>query len=154
MASMKRFNFSVFCKQHNPVRPYWIVLFLFGLLLVGGVLAGCNGGGEGSVASGAEGSTLADPVAAEGETLFKQNCASCHSVNGNTIIVGPSLAGVASRAGSRIEGLSAAEYIQLSILRPGEYVVEGFPDLMPTTFGTNLSGEELDAIIAYLLTLE
>lgn len=131
------------------------MLLCIGLLLASSLFAACNGEDEGaSEASGIEENALTDPVAAEGQTLFQQNCASCHAVSGDTIIVGPSLAGIATKAATRVEGQSAAEYIQLSILRPGEYVVEGFSDLMPTTFGTTLSGEQLDAIIAYLMTLE
>jgi hypothetical protein len=53
-----------------------------------------------------------------------------------------------------VEGQSTADYIQLSILRPGDYIVEGFSDLMPSTFGTTLSGEQLDALTVYLMTLE
>lgn len=119
----------------------------FGLLLISLLLAACGG-------DAAEEPVIDDPVALQGETIFKQNCATCHSTTPDTIIVGPSLAGIATRAGTRMEGLSSAEYIQLSILRPGEYIVEGFSDLMPTTFGTNLTGEELDSLIAYLLTLK
>jgi cytochrome c551/c552 len=39
---------------------------------------------------------------ARGFALFsgKGRCASCHSLSANTVIVGPSLAGIASRAGS------------------------------------------------------
>ena len=75
-------------------------------------------------------------------------------MTGETIIIGPSLAGIAGRAANRVEGQSAADYLQLSILRPGDYVVEGFSELMPTNFGTTLSGEQLDALLAYLMTLE
>jgi mono/diheme cytochrome c family protein len=142
-------------QQKILFRQYRIMLLFIGLLLASGLFAACSGEDEGATGeSGIEENALADPVAAEGQTLFQQNCASCHAVSGDTIIVGPSLAGIVSRAATRVEGQSAAEYIQLSILRPGEYVVEGFSELMPTTFGTTLSGEQLDAIIAYLMTLE
>lgn len=124
---------------------------LLGLLFFSLLLAACGGEAEQELA---EEPAVEDPAAMKGETIFTQNCASCHATTADTVIVGPSLAGIAARAGTRVEGQSAAEYIQLSILRPGEYVVEGFPDLMPTSFGTNLYGEELDALIAYLLTIE
>ena len=32
--------------------------------------------------------------------------------------------------------------------------MEGFNDLMPKSFGTVLTSEELDALVAYLLTLQ
>ena len=125
---------------------------LFGLLIVSGFFAACNGGDDDSDTAGAV--VIEDPVAAEGQTVFKRNCASCHAVTEETIIVGPSLAGIANRAGSRVEGQSATEYIQLSILDPDAYVVEGFSDLMPSNFGVTLSGEQLDTLTAYLMTLE
>jgi mono/diheme cytochrome c family protein len=98
--------------------------------------------------------TPADPLAARGRQLFQQNCATCHATAAETVIVGPSLAGIADRAGGRVPGLAARDYIQQSILNPGAHVVAGFEDLMPTTFGKSLTGEELDALTAYLLTLE
>ena len=69
-------------------------------------------------------------------------------------MVGPSLSGIVDRAANRIEGLSAREYILLSIMEPGEYVVDGFVDQMPTNFENSLSGEEIDGVIAYLMSLQ
>jgi mono/diheme cytochrome c family protein len=123
------------------------VLVLLSLLL----FTACGGGAD---TDASEEAVPADPVAAEGQKVFKQNCGSCHAITADTTIVGPSLAGIASRAGTRVEGQSAEEYIHLSILRPDEYIVTGFSDLMPTNFGTTLSGEQLDALIVYLMTLE
>ena len=134
-------------RRHKKLLATAVILLLSVLFL-----AACDGGDEDG--NTAEEAVPADPVVAEGQTVFKQNCGSCHAISGETIIVGPSLAGIATRAATRVEGQDAREYIQLSILRPGEYVVEGFSDLMPTNFGTTLTGEQLDAVIAYLFTLE
>jgi len=134
-------------KQWGVKGRWWIL----GLLLVGGFLAAC---GDQDGDNGSEAAVIDDPVAAEGQAVFQQNCASCHAVTGDTIIVGPSLAGIATNGATRVEGQSTADYIQLSILRPGDYIVEGFSDLMPSTFGTTLSGEQLDALTVYLMTLE
>ena len=87
-----------------------------------------------------------------GATVFSQECARCHSLEPDTVIVGPSLHGVADRAGSRVPNQDAAEYLLVSILSPADYIVAGFDDLMPTTLGTDLTSEELDAVIAFLLT--
>jgi nitric oxide reductase subunit C len=105
---------------------------------------------------GAEAEPVAtvDPQVAQGKRLFSQHCASCHATEPDTIIVGPSLAGIASRAAERSEGLSAQHYIELSILQPSAFIVPGFGDAMPSSFGKRLSGEELDALVAFLLTLE
>lgn len=89
-----------------------------------------------------------------GQRLFTQHCASCHATAPDTVIVGPSLAGIVQSAGARVEGQDARAYIESSILAPAEYLNEGYNDVMPKTFGRILTGEELDAIIAYLYTLE
>ncbi len=90
-----------------------------------------------------------------GRAVFKAYCERCHGLVGETVIVGPSLAGIATRAGTRIEGLDAEAYIRNSILDPGVYTVEGFPtDVMPITLKDELSPEDLDAVIAFLLTLK
>lgn len=91
---------------------------------------------------------------APGERLFTRHCSSCHSTSADTVIVGPSLAGLAERAETRVEGMDARTYIETSILAPGEYLVEGFRDLMPEGFGETLTPEELGALVDYLMTLE
>jgi hypothetical protein len=51
-------------------------------------------------------------------------------IESGEVIVGPSLANVASRASEHKPGLSAEEYIRESILDPNAYIVEGFSDGM------------------------
>ena len=114
------------------------------------IVAGLTACGTGSPAPTP---TLA-PEVREGKRLFSQECASCHSLSPDTVVVGPSLAGIAARAETRTDGATARQYIEASILRPGAYVVDGFPDAMPATFGKELTGEEFDALVAFLLTLE
>ena len=94
------------------------------------------------------------PQVAAGRTVFQQECASCHATEPETIIVGPSLAHIKERADERASGLDGRQYIELSILEPGAHIVEGFEDSMPSNFGKKLTGEELDALIAYLMTLD
>lgn len=95
------------------------------------------------------------PLQAQGQAKFKKICANCHATTPETIIVGPSLAGVAAWAGDRIQGMDAETYIRNSILDPRAYIVEGFPEnLMPTNFAEQFSQEEVDALVAYLFTLE
>ena len=48
-----------------------------------------------------------------------------------------------------------AEYIRISILQPNEFIVEGFPEnLMPAIYSEVFSEEEVNDLIAYLLTLQ
>lgn len=94
-----------------------------------------------------------DPVVVQGRELFSRHCASCHATEPGTVIVGPSLAGMADRAGDRVPGFDAHAYLLQSIVQPGAHVVEGFDDTMPSNFGKRLTGDEIDALVAYLMTL-
>jgi mono/diheme cytochrome c family protein len=88
-----------------------------------------------------------DPQA--GEQLFAANCAMCH---GETDGVGPARVGMGERAAERVAGQSAEEYLHESIVDPGAYVVEGFSNIMPPNSGEKFSDEELQDLIAYMLT--
>ncbi|MEE8045703.1 MAG: c-type cytochrome, partial [Dehalococcoidia bacterium] len=67
--------------------------------------------------------------ATAGQELFTGNsiraCSGCHST-GSDKIVGPGLAGVYDRAGSRTS-LGAEAYLEESIRTPGAFVVPDFP---------------------------
>ena len=125
------------------------------VLIVLFFLAGC-GGNEAAGSNEPVGSPQAthDPQIAQGKTLFSRHCAACHAIEPDAVIVGPSLHGIAAQAGDRVPGLDASQYIQQSILQPDAYLVEGFDNLMPSTLGKQLTGEELDALTSYLLTLD
>lgn len=116
------------------------VLFLVLALVV----VSCGGGEEGDGLSGEE--LFSQTVLAE-----QAGCSTCHSLEPDDVIVGPSLATIGAEAGDRVEGLSAAEYIRQSILDPQAYVVEGFAaGTMPTWDGV-LSDAQVDALVDFLL---
>ena len=97
------------------------------------------------------------PLSAEaqaGEQVFSNNCAICHATAADTIIRGPSMVGLVPRAGERVTGQDARTYIYNSILRPSDFVVDGFEDVMPSTLAKTMTGEELDAVVTYLLTFD
>jgi cytochrome c551/c552 len=91
-----------------------------------------------------------------GQALFSsKGCVACHSLQPDVKIVGPSQAGIATRAATRKPGYSAELYIYESITRPNAYVVDGFlPDLMPQTFKDTLTPQELADVIAFFMTLK
>ena len=95
-----------------------------------------------------------DPLVVQGQQVFNAKCATCHALVPDTIIIGPSLAGIATRAETRVQGQTADEYIQLSILRPGDYIVDGFNNVMITNFSKELTNEDMNALVAFLLTLK
>jgi mono/diheme cytochrome c family protein len=83
------------------------------------------------------------------------HCASCHTVAGDVVIVGPSLDGIATRAETRVPGMDAEGYLLESIIDPNNVTVPGYlPGSMQQNFTTQLTSEELDQIVAYLLTLK
>ena len=104
---------------------------------------------------------LVDPAEA-GRAIFNETalgrnagCRICHSLDPGRDLVGPSLAGVGSRAADTVSGLSAAEYLRQSIVDPDAYVVPGYPaGQMLAGFGEVLPPGDLDSLIAFLLTLE
>jgi mono/diheme cytochrome c family protein len=104
---------------------------------------------------------LASADATDGKQLFNTfqpaagiACATCHHVDSEERLVGPGLLNVAKRAQSRVQGLSAVEYLRQSIVRPSAYVVAGYADLMPKNWGHVFSSKQIDDLIAYLLTLK
>lgn len=91
--------------------------------------------------------------AQNGKDLFAKNgCSACHGTGAATL-VGPGLAGVGDRAGTRVAGLSADAYIEQSIRDPSKFIVSGFQNLMPATF-KDLPAADVADLIAYLKTLK
>ena len=123
---------------------YRLILPLFLLIF----MIGCNSG-EPTVPT----PTLS-PVETQGKSLFQLHCATCHAVVPDVAIVGPTLAGIPQTALTRQPDQPVEAFIRISILKPELSVLEGFPDAMPKDFGKKLTGEELDAIVAYLFTLQ
>jgi cytochrome c oxidase subunit 2 len=97
---------------------------------------GASGGGGGEEQAGG----------ASGEQLFTSaGCDGCHTLAaaGATAKVGPDL--------GKLGDVDAA-FIRKSIEDPNAEIEEGFePDVMPQDFGDELSEEELDALVKYLL---
>lgn len=82
-------------------------------------------------------------------------CATCHWTDREDRLIGPGLLNIGTRATTRVEGQNAVQYIYTSIVNPGAYVVEDFPDgLMPQNWTQIYSQQEINDIIAYLLTLK
>ena len=84
--------------------------------------------------------------------IFVTNCSACHST-GDDKIVGPGLAEIGDRAGSRVDGLSADEYLEQSLRKPDAFIVDGYtPGLMPNW--EKLGDDSIDALVTYLKTLK
>ena len=81
-------------------------------------------------------------------------CITCHSLEPGVTSVGPSVATIGAEAGSRVSGTSAEEYLRESILEPDAHVAEGFAaGIMPKGFATALTEQQVNDLVAYMLTL-
>ena len=95
-----------------------------------------------------------EPVARGHQLYRSMGCANCHEPNLFGQRLGPSLDHLGTAAATRRPGLSADEYVRQSILDPGAYVVPGYQDSMPRDLGRDLSPTDLEALVAYLLSLK
>jgi mono/diheme cytochrome c family protein len=135
----------------------FILFFILVFLTL--VLVACGGGGGDT-----SGESSGQDLVARGEELYKgqtigsassPGCVTCHSLEEGVTLVGPSHAGVGARAGTIVPGMSAEEYLRESILDPNAHIVEGFsPGVMYQNYANELTTEEVDALVAYMLTLQ
>lgn len=142
------------------------VLLVVALILALG-LAAC-GGGQQSVPAQAP-AVKGNPE--NGKQLFSQpvlagnaGCITCHSLEAGKVLVGPSMVGIASRAGNTVPGQSAEEYIRTSIVNSNAHLAKGCnvnapeepcaANLMPQDWAQKLTPEQIDDLVAYLLTLK
>jgi mono/diheme cytochrome c family protein len=82
-------------------------------------------------------------------------CLTCHTIGKSGALRFPDLAGVDTRAKTRVAGLNDVEYLAQSMYEPLAYVVPGFPPAMPPINKPpiGLTDQEILCVIAYLQTL-
>lgn len=99
---------------------------------------------------------LADEICGQ-QVVTQFGCVACHSIDGN-VIVGPSWLGIAGSQEQLTDGSTVtitADYLIESIKSPNAKIVEGFPEgVMPQNYADILSPEQIDQIVAYILSLE
>jgi mono/diheme cytochrome c family protein len=112
-----------------------------------GYAAAKKGSDEGALASAG----LAQ--AKTGDQIFTAaGCAGCHTFGpaGSNGTIGPSLDELKTQAGKIEPGKSAEEYIRESLEDPGAFIVQGYPNAMPS-FKGRLTDQQIQAVIDYLL---
>lgn len=91
-----------------------------------------------------------------GEEIFKAKgtCEICHRI-GQKGTRAPDLAGIGSRASKTKPGMNGRQYIIESLLLPGAYLVEGYPNIMPQADKPPiaLNRSEVWALTAFLESL-
>jgi mono/diheme cytochrome c family protein len=86
-------------------------------------------------------STTTDPR----QLLQENGCTACHAIDGAGPPLGPSFDGIGARR--------SADVIRRGILDPAAEVASGyeqFAELMPKTFGRQLTAQQLEAIVQFL----
>jgi len=98
--------------------------------------------------------------AGRGAELFTQQisgawaCSDCHRLDVGPHsggLRGPGFEGLGERAGNRVDGQSAGEYIYTSILYPSRYIVSGRLDVMDKGYKEKLTAQVLADLIAFAL---
>jgi cytochrome c len=98
-----------------------------------------------------------DPLAKGRQVFTNAGCNACHVLSDAKAagVVGPTLEGIGTAAANREPGKSAEEYIHQSIVKPNEFVVEGYPaNVMPQDYGQRLSEQDIDALVKYLVEMK
>jgi cytochrome c553 len=132
-----------------------LILTMTLMIVVALVIAGCGGSGGGAAGPGdvARGKALYNKSTIG--TKSAEGCVACHKYDEKEgkAEKAPYTKETAKRAGTRVPGMSAEEYIKESLLSPDKYIVEGFnKGDMYQKFGAELSAQEIADLIAYLLT--
>ena len=97
-----------------------------------------------------------DPVAAGREIFQSAGCNACHTLGDAEAqaTVGPELNQLAAVAADREPGKTAEDYVKEAIVDPPAFVVDGYSgDTMPKTYEDQLTPEEIDTLVKYLLGL-
>jgi nitric oxide reductase subunit C len=132
------------------------------ILVTGSAIPGAAGGRP------ATGSASDDPISL-GQEVFhapSPGCFACHSTAPAVQMVGPSMAGVGERAEALVaspdytgSATDAESYIRESLMDPNAFLVPGPTfsaggiSFMPQNVEDLLTPEEIDQLVAYLLTL-
>ncbi len=106
-----------------------------------------QGEGAGAAGGAAAGGAAFSPTTDPRELLTENACLGCHAIDGAGPPIGPSFDGI----GSRI----SADRIRRGILDPDAEIAEGyeqFAGMMLKTFGQQLSAQQLEIIVQFLVS--
>lgn len=102
-----------------------------------------------------EGLFLNVPANVAPQALWCYQCHTIEGIEGATGMIGPDQTHIGTDAATRIPGMSAEEYIRMSITDPEDFVAEGLDrataGLMTEAITENLTGAQVDALVAFLL---
>ncbi len=141
------------------MRKFSLIMLVVVALVM--VLAACGGGDSADNGSG-DAAAPAGGDAAKGGELYKQTiigeasapgCITCHSLEPDVVLVGPSHNGMGARANGAVAGLSAEDYLKQSITEPNAHITDGFTEgVMYQFYANDLSEQEIADLVAFLKT--
>lgn len=144
-------------KQSEIRRSFLFIIPLFFLIPLA---ASCSGG---SVTVETR-ETLVAGDAARGEALYRQTvigpasapgCITCHSLEEGVALVGPSHAGIGSRAANAVSGLTAEAFLLESIIDPDANISDGYDGgVMYANYARDLTEQEIADLAAFLLSMK
>ncbi len=133
-----------------------LVLMMLVLVLA---LVACGGESDSSDSGSAE---TSGPSVSNGEKLYNQTtigpasapgCVTCHSMEADVVLVGPSHNSIGSRAGEYEAGVSGEDYLAASITDPDGHLVDGFAaGIMYQNYADELDQSDIDDLVAFLMT--
>ena len=126
------------------------------LTVIAIVLVGCTNAAAAQPSGSAE----------RGRAFFAQSsvrntagCVTCHSLEQGKVVVGPSLAGVATRAAATVgssgyqgTAKTAEAFLRESITRPNAAVATGFSHNIMPDWLTVLDRQQIEDLVAFLMT--
>lgn len=147
------------------------LILLIAIFVMAALLAACGGGSEPAAPAEQAPPAATGGNAANGQALFSKSvlagnagCTTCHSLEPGKALVGPSMAGIATRAATTVPGQSAEEYLHQSIVDTNAFLAKGcnandpeaqcVAGIMPQDWPQKLSAQEIDDLVVYLLTLK
>ncbi len=141
------------------MRKFSLIMMLVLALVL--ALAACGGGSDSADSGGGEAAS-AGGDAARGEELYLQTvigeasapgCVTCHSLEPDVVLVGPSHNGIAQRAVGVEAGLSAEDYLEQSIREPNAHITDGYTEgVMYQFYDDDLTDQQIDDLVAFLMT--
>jgi cytochrome c2 len=155
-------------EKEYPMRK---LIVLVAIMALTALLAACGGSGSAPAAPAVQAPAEATGGdAANGQALFRQSvlagnagCVTCHSLEPGKVLVGPSMGGIATRAATTVPGQSAEQYLRESIVDTNAFLSTGcnaanpqapcVAGIMPQDWPQKLTEQQIDDLVAYLLTL-
>lgn len=80
------------------------------------------------------------------------SCSSCHTLDGTTNGRQPSLLGISTVAGTRVEGMSDVDYLRQSLTDPLAFKAGDWPASMPYQYSDVLGEDQVNDLVAFLMT--